>query len=213
SLDNFYAFFTALFAEIICLIAAGAILADKPQGYIQRCAIGMFGFMLFGVALAHLGYLANDKLFRPMILLVLLSVELNDVFAFCAGKLLGHRKLIPHTSPNKTIAGSLGAIIGTSVVVYFFGRQIFAGTVLQHPGHLLALGIMISVVGQLGDLMLSSVKRDLSIKDMSDLIPGHGGLLDRFDSLILVGPAVFHYVNYFHGIGTGEQTRIFSGTL
>ena len=69
-----------------------------------------------------------------------------------------------------------------------------------------------SILGQLGDLMLSSVKRDLGIKDMGHSIPGHGGLLDRFDSLLLVAPAVFHFVGYFvgFGIGIGDEVRIFS---
>lgn len=69
----------------------------------------------------------------------------------------------------------------------------------------------ICVGGQLGDLMLSSIKRDLGIKDMGTLIPGHGGLLDRFDSLLLVAPAVFHYVRYFIGIGLDQPARILSG--
>jgi phosphatidate cytidylyltransferase len=64
------------------------------------------------------------------------------------------------------------------------------------------MGALLSFTGQLGDLVISSVKRDLGIKDMAATIPGHGGLLDRFDSLLFVGPALFHYVNYFVGIGS-----------
>jgi phosphatidate cytidylyltransferase len=73
------------------------------------------------------------------------------------------------------------------------------------------LGIIVSVVGQFGDLMLSSIKRDLGLKDTAKLIPGHGGLLDRFDGLILVAPAVFHYVSYFVDFTAGQPQRIFSG--
>lgn len=72
---------------------------------------------------------------------------------------------------------------------------------MDAPLPLLGLGLIVSVVGQLGDLMRSSIKRDLGVKDLGQTIPGHGGLLDRFDSLILVAPAVFHYVHYIVGLG------------
>lgn len=209
--DHWYGFFVALFPLTVGAIAAVAILADRPQGYIQRCALGALGFMLFGGGLGHLGYLANDANYRPIVLLTLLAVELNDVFAYCSGKTFGRRKLAPHTSPNKTIGGALGAVVLTTLLVVWIGRYAFAGTPLAALGHLIALGAMISIVGQLGDLVLSSVKRDLGIKDMGAAIPGHGGLLDRFDSLILVAPAVFHYVNYFAGVGLDQTPRWFLG--
>ena len=75
---------------------------------------------------------------------------------------------------------------------------------------LIGLGLIVSIAGQFGDLMLSSIKRDIGIKDMGATIPGHGGFLDRFDSLLLVSPAVFHYVAYFRGFGLDQPTRIFS---
>ena len=79
--------------------------------------------------------------------------------------------------------------------------------------HLVMLGALLSVLGQCGDLVVSSIKRDLGIKDMSSVIPGHGGLLDRFDSLLLVAPVIFHYINYFKtdGIGGDQAVRILSG--
>lgn len=209
--DHWYGFFVALFPLTVCTIAAVAILADQPQGYLQRCALAGLGFMLFGAALGHLGYLANDANYRPMALLILLAVELNDVFAYCSGKTFGKRKLAPRTSPNKTIGGALGAVVLTTLLVFALGRVVFAGTPMATPVHLIALGAMISIVGQLGDLMLSGVKRDLGVKDMGDAIPGHGGLLDRFDSLILVAPAAFHYIHYVSGIGLDQRPCWFVG--
>jgi phosphatidate cytidylyltransferase len=195
----------------ICLTIAAALIPDEPKGYIQRVALGIFAYMLIGVGLGHLGYFANDSNFRPMILLILLSVEFNDVFAFLSGKLFGRRKLAPNTSPNKTLAGALGALLLTTGLVVVLGRFVFAGTVLTQPLHLVVLGILVSVAGQLGDLTLSAIKRDLGVKDMAATLPGHGGLLDRFDSLLLVAPAVFHYVAYFNGVGVGQVTRIITG--
>jgi phosphatidate cytidylyltransferase len=188
-----------------------AILRDQPQGYIQRVALGVLGFALFGSCLGHLGYLGNDRNYRPMVILVFLSVELNDVFAFVAGKTLGNRKLLPNTSPKKTIAGAVGALVLTTLLVMGVGPFVFQGTVLASPIHTAILGVLVSIIGQFGDLMLSSIKRDLGIKDMAATIPGHGGLLDRFDSVILVAPAVFHYINYFVGVGTDTAPHVLTG--
>ena len=209
--DHWYHFFVALVPLTVILIAAAGILRDQPRGYIQRVALGTLGFLLFGACLGHLGYMANDSDYRPIIATILMCVEMNDVFAFVVGRLLGKRKLAPNTSPNKTVAGALGALVLTTVLFFFVGHELFRGTPLDHPVHLVALGLIISIAGQLGDLMLSSIKRDLGIKDLGVTIPGHGGLLDRFDSLILVAPAFYHYVGYFLGFGLDQQTRIVTG--
>ena len=137
-------------------------------------------------------------------------MELNDIFAYICGHLFGHRKFVPNTSPNKTVGGALGAIALTTPLVAIGAHFVWSGTALDTPVRLLGLGIIVSMVGQFGDLMLSSIKRDLGLKDTSKLIPGHGGILDRFDSLILVAPAVFHYVNYFVGFAVGQPQQIFS---
>ena len=210
-LDNWYRLFVALFPLTVALIAIGGLIADQPKGYIQRVGLGVLGFALFGSALGNLGYMANDWNYRPILLLILCSVELNDIFAYICGHLFGHRKFVPNTSPNKTVGGALGALVLTTPLVAVIAHFIWRETALDSAIRLVGLGIIISVVGQFGDLMLSSIKRDLGLKDTAKLIPGHGGLLDRFDSLILVAPAVFHYVNYFVGFAAGQPERIFTG--
>lgn len=210
-LDHWYGFFVALPALGTIWIAAFAILIDRPHGYIQRVGLGCLSFLLFGVCLGHLGYLANDARFRSLILLLLLSVSLNDVFAYLSGKAFGRRKLLPSTSPNKTIGGSVGAVVGTTLLVTLLGSLVFAGTAMATLPKLIGLGVIISVAGQLGDLVISSIKRDLGLKDMGTALPGHGGLLDRFDSLLLVAPAFFHYVGFFMGIGLDQPMRIITG--
>jgi len=210
-LDNWYRLFVALFPLTVALIAIGGLIADQPKGYIQRVGLGVLGFALFGSALGNLGYMANDWNYRPMLLLILCSVELNDIFAYICGHLFGHRKFVPNTSPNKTVGGALGALVLTTPLVAIIAHFIWRDPALDSAIRLIGLGIIISVVGQFGDLMLSSIKRDLGLKDTAKLIPGHGGLLDRFDSLILVAPAVFHYVNYFVGFAAGQPERIFTG--
>jgi phosphatidate cytidylyltransferase len=209
--DHWYGFFVAITPLAVALIAICSIPADRPGGYIQRVGLAVFAFLLFGTALGHLSYMANDWHYRPLILLVLLAVGLNDVFAFCVGKTLGGPKLLPHTSPNKTVSGAVGALVLTTIVVVLLSGPIFVGTRLEALHHRIALGVLISVFGQLGDLMLSSIKRDLGIKDVGAVIPGHGGILDRTNSLLLVAPAVFHYVGYFRGFGLDQPVRIISG--
>jgi phosphatidate cytidylyltransferase len=210
-LDNWYLMFVALFPLAIGGIASLAILQDRPKGYIQRVALGTFAFVLFGSCLGHLGFLANDTDYRPRLIFVLAAVGLNDVGAFVTGRLIGGRKLCVNTSPNKTVAGAVGALILSILFVVLAGRVVFAGTDLAGWGRLILFGLALSVSCQFGDLMLSSIKRDLGLKDMDALIPGHGGLLDRFDSLILVAPVAFHVINYFAGVGVGQQICIFSG--
>ncbi len=211
ALDHWYGFFVALWPLTVSLLAVASIPLDRPAGYIQRVGLAVFGYMLFGAGLAHLGYMANDPGYRPIVLLLLTAVALNDVAAFTAGKLLGGPKLLPATSPNKTLSGALGAVVVTTTVVVLVGRSLFEGTPMAALHWLVPFGVLVSVAGQAGDLMLSSIKRDIGIKDMGVVLPGHGGVLDRFNSLLLVSPAVFHVIGYFVGFGLNEPVRLMTG--
>jgi phosphatidate cytidylyltransferase len=206
--DNWYGLFVAITPLLIALMAAIAVCADRPQGYIQRVALGAFAFLLFGVCFGHLGYFANDTRFRSLLLWLIVCVELNDVFAYIVGKTLGRARLAPNTSPNKTVAGAIGALILTTALAAGLGAVVFDGTAVKTPLKLVLLGVILSVAGQLGDLTLSSIKRDLGIKDWAATFPGHGGLLDRCNSLLFAAPAVFHYINYYQGIGLDQAPRI-----
>lgn len=210
ALDHWYGFFVALWTLTVSLLCVASIPLDRPGGYIQRTGLAVFGYMLFGAGLAHLGYMANDANYRPVVLLLLTAVALNDVAAFTCGKLIGGPKLLPATSPNKTISGALGAVVITGGVVALVGHAIFAGTPMGAWHWLILFGVLVSVAGQAGDLMLSSIKRDIGIKDMGVVLPGHGGILDRFNSLLLVAPAAFHFIGYFVGFGLDQPVRIFT---
>jgi len=209
--DHWYGFFVAVPPLTMVLLAIVAILRDEPHGYTQRVSLGVISFLLFGHCIGHLGYIANDADFRPIIMLIILTVELNDVFAYITGKTFGRRKITPRTSPNKTLGGALGALLLTTALVSAVGHFVFAGSALDTPANLIGLGLLVSVAGQFGDLMVSSIKRDIGIKDMGVAIPGHGGLLDRFDSMLLVAPAVFYYIEFFREFGIGQPVRIFTG--
>ena len=107
SLDKWYHLFVALTPIVIVVIAAVSTSLDQPHGYIQRMALASLSFLLFGTCLGHLGYLANSSYYRSLLLLLIFSVQMNDVFAYVVGKSIGGPKLAPRTSPNKTISGSL----------------------------------------------------------------------------------------------------------
>ena len=211
SLDHWYGFFVAIPSLTIALMSVVSIPSDQPAGYIQRTGLGVFGFMLFGSGLAHLGYMANDLNYRPIVLTLLLCVALNDVLAFTVGKLIGGPRLLPVTSPGKTVSGAVGALVLVTPLVAWLGHRIFDGTPMDQTWLLLTLGALVSVAAQAGDLMLSSIKRDLGIKDMGVALPGHGGILDRYNSLLLVAPATFHLIGYYVGFGLDQPTRLITG--
>jgi phosphatidate cytidylyltransferase len=211
ALDHWYGFFVAIPSLTIALLSVVSIPHDHPAGYIQRTGLGVFAFMLFGSGLAHLGYMANDLNYRPIVLMLLLCVALNDVLAFTVGKILGGPKLIPHTSPGKTVSGAVGALVLIAPLVAFLGHTIFLGTPMDRVWLLLVMGALLSAAAQAGDLVLSSIKRDLGIKDMGVVLPGHGGILDRYNSLLLVAPVMFHLIGYFVGFGLNEPVRLITG--
>ncbi len=212
SLDNYSRLYLACGPLGVALVVAGTIGTDRPSGFVQRTALGLFGFLLCCFSLGYLGQIAAAPNYRPILLLLLVAVSLNDVFAYLCGKLVGGPKWLPNTSPGKTYAGAVGALVLTTAFVAGVGRFVFAGSPLDHWGRLLTLGLVVSGLGQLGDLVLSSIKRDVGVKDVGRLIPGHGGLLDRFDSLVLVPPAVYHYLALYLGpLGGDQPVRVLTG--
>ena len=208
ALDHWYGFFVALGPLIVVAIAAVSLPKDQPEGYIQRTALGIFGFVFFGVALGHFGYMANDTLYRPIVILMLFAVALSDITAYIGGKIIGGPKLVPATSPGKTVSGAITGFVMSAVFTWFVGQHVFAGTAMDTTLRLLGLAVLIGIAAPAGDLMMSAIKRDVGIKDAGGAIPGHGGFVDRFDSLLLVAPAAFHYIGTFIGFGLDQKVRL-----
>ncbi len=128
----------------------------------------------------------------PLLFLILLT-EFNDVAQFTWGKLLGRHKIMPTVSPNKTVQGFLGGLVSTTALAAIAGPYLTPMPLAWSA----AAGFFIAATGFLGDVTISAFKRDLGVKDTSALIPGHGGILDRVDSLIYAAPAFFHFYNFF----------------
>ncbi len=193
---GWYGLFIVLPVYVVATILLVPILRNRAKGQLRAVALAILGFVYFGWMFSHLGFLVNSPHAYGYLLFLIFAVEINDVAAFTFGKLFGGRKLREDISPNKTVAGSLGAI-GVSLTVPWMLSFSF-----DHfePLHLVLTGLIVGIGGQLGDLVISFIKRDIGIKDMGALIPGHGGILDRVDSMIFVAPLFFHMVRWFHGL-------------
>jgi phosphatidate cytidylyltransferase len=190
-------------------IVAGGLCGDRPSGYLQRVALGTLSFLLFGVCLSHLGFLSDQGNAKRVVLWLLLCISLNDVAAYLCGTLWGERKLCPNISPNKSVSGALGAVIFTSIFAALVG-WLMALSIGPVPV-LLAAGALCSICGTLGDLVISSVKRDVGIKDMSAALPGHGGILDRFDSLLLAAPCLYYFILWTHKFDLSPEALLALG--
>lgn len=211
NLDHWPGLIGGLIAIVPMVICVTSILRDTPKGYIQRCALGAAAFMLFGVALGRLGTIACDADYRAILVLTIFLCQISDVAAYCFGKALGKRKLLPNTSPGKTLAGHVGALVTVTTLGLFLWPLVFQTGPLNAWPHALALGLIVALCAQLGDLLTGSIKRDVGIKDMGNILPGHGGVLDRCNSLLLAAPAVYHFVLFFRGVGGDMPVRLFTG--
>ena len=174
-------------------------LADPAGFWGEAAAVLHWAVMLTVFGVSHIPYLmaleptnALAGNIGPVIFLIF-TTELNDVSQYVWGKMLGRHKIIPKVSPNKTWEGFLG---GVATITLCSGWVAPMLTPLS-PRQGLIVGMIIAVGGFIGDVAISSVKRDLHIKDSSQLIPGHGGILDRMDSLFYTAPLFFHFTRYF----------------
>ncbi|MEM0984176.1 MAG: phosphatidate cytidylyltransferase [Planctomycetota bacterium] len=209
ALDNRFALFAATPMTSAILISVSAVIRDQPNGYLQRVAVGVFGLMLVGAGPAHLSMFTIDERFRSILLVVLTSVAVSDVSAYIVGRACGRKKLAPNTSPGKTVAGSIGSLVITASYAAV-NAWIIWDNGLGIVGSL-GFGVLVAGAAQIGDLVMSSIKRDIGIKDFGTLLPGHGGLLDRVDSLLLAAPVAFYYIAYLVGVGNGAAERVLTG--
>lgn len=133
-----------------------------------------------------------DQSSAPILVwIIVLGALGTDIFAYFAGVFLGKHKLCPKISPKKTIEGSAGGVLGSVVLCGAFGL-VFAPDLAPHC---FVLGALCGIFSQFGDLTASIFKRKMGIKDYGNLIPGHGGILDRFDSVLFTAPLVFYYIH------------------
>ncbi len=193
---GWYGLFVAVPVFAIALILLIPILRNRARGEMQRMSLAIVGFVYVGWMLGHLGFLANATNAYGYICYIIFATELSDVAAFTFGRLVGRHPFRSEISPNKTWEGALGAL-GVSMILPWLLRFSFP---FFGPWQLILTGLIIGIGGQLGDLSISVIKRDIGTKDIGAAIPGHGGILDRVDSLIYVAPLFMHMAGYYYGL-------------
>jgi phosphatidate cytidylyltransferase len=168
------------------------ILLRDPKDFVRKSTAAAFAIFYLAFLGGFILLLAHDKdgLVRIFTLVVLVSC--NDTFAYLFGVLIGKHPLAPQISPKKTWEGLIGSVIATTI-----GSALVFEFALDHNWWIgAAIGLGAVVTATCGDLIESAVKRDLSIKDMGTILPGHGGILDRIDSVLFTGPAVWFALEF-----------------
>ncbi|MGL4772576.1 MAG: phosphatidate cytidylyltransferase [Clostridium sp.] len=190
-----YLMYLVVFATFILLIIP---VVNLKYNFID-VAVTLLGFLYVGVMLSFM-YLVNIKDGGVyLVWLIFIGSWLTDTTAYYVGKKFGKTKLCPEVSPKKTVEGSLGGMIGATIGCGVFGIIVSTYTPVAVI-HFFLIGALCGAISQFGDLVASSVKRYVGIKDYSNLIPGHGGILDRFDSIVFSGIVVFYYLTFIVGI-------------
>lgn len=200
--DNWYGMFAILIPVYAFLILpAVAALAGDTDLFLERMAKTQWGLMVTVFCLSHVaalllldipGYRGQNAL---LIFYLVLIAQLSDVFQYVFGKLFGKRKVAPVVSPSKTVEGLLGGGLAATAA----GAAMYWITPFS-PVQALAMSLAIVAMGFLGGLALSAAKRSLGVKDWGSMIEGHGGMLDRVDSLCFAAPIFFHLTRYYFSV-------------
>ena len=164
------------------MVAVGVLFAGQDA---PRAAAGTFSMVYIGVPLGLL-VMVHDGFGWQATLFLIAAVVVSDSMQYYTGRMFGRRPLAPTVSPKKTIEGALGGVVCGAIFTTVAGSYVFKGVGLVP---LAVLGVVIVVLGIIGDLFESRLKRQAGVKDSSDLIPGHGGVLDRIDALLFAIPA------------------------
>lgn len=200
--NNLYGMFIMFIPVwVFFLLPFRIVLSKQNEGFLSSVSVISWGLMITVFAISHAAMLMQfpKDILNPaggvgLILFLVILNQGNDVAQYVWGKLFGKRKIIPEVSPNKTWEGFLGGLITTTILAVLIHGFL---TPFSIP-FAAFIGVLLAVAGFVGDVVFSALKRDLKIKDAGSLIPGHGGILDRIDSLSLSAPLFFHIVRYFY---------------
>lgn len=191
--DNYFNIFVAIF--LVVLLIYTVVCHDETNAI--EGMTGFFGFFYAFFLLSHIYLIREYTYGQYLIWLVFSSAFGTDTGAYFVGIKFGKHKLIPSLSPKKTIEGAVGGVVTSTILALIYGALIQGFVVFEGVNLMLLCGLIGffgSFLAQIGDLAASAMKRMAGIKDFGKLIPGHGGVLDRFDSVILTAPAVYYFM-------------------
>ena len=198
--DRYGMFIIFIPVYLFLLLPIRLVLARETAGFVASASQLQWGLMAFVFGLSHLAFLLNFPRLahtpadgRTLLIFVVFVAEISDVLQYVWVKMIGGPKVIPSVSPNKTWAGFLGGA-ASAVAVSLLLRFLTPFSV----GETVVVSLLITLAGFFGGAVMSAVKRDFGVKEFGRLIPGHGGIVDRIDSLCYAGPLFFHFVRYFH---------------
>lgn len=184
---------TVLFVMALLIFS---VLGHKEIHFHDVCA-SLFLVIYSVLFLMPLSIMRHQENGLALVFLAFIGAWLPDTAAYFAGSLFGRRKLIEEISPNKTVAGAIGAVVGAVISFLIYGAILSSMGFAVQFARLVVLSLICGVIAQFGDLSASVMKRAYKAKDFGKLIPGHGGLVDRVDSLIFVTPVVYYFITYF----------------
>ncbi len=181
---------------VMLLVSARMVLIGETRDFLRAVGTIQWGVMLMVFAISHVPFLL---MLWPvggaaLVLYLVMLTQLNDVAQYLWGKSLGQRRVVPTVSPNKTVAGLVGGIATTTLLAVLLAPVL---TPLDRADSI-AAGLLIGAGGFLGDTTIGALKRDLGVKDAGTMIAGHGGVLDRINSLIYTAPLFFHFLRFYY---------------
>lgn len=195
-----YTGITDFWLVFVVIVMLAAYVLTYPKYHVKNIALCLLAVLYAGVLVSYL-YQTRCMIYGNwFVWLILIGASGSDTFAYLVGKLIGKHHF-SELSPKKTVEGCVGGVLGAALLagIYSFFLPQGAAQMFQWDIHVVfvCIGVLCSVVSQMGDLVASAMKRNYGIKDYSSLIPGHGGILDRFDSILFVSPLVYYLLFWF----------------
>ena len=188
---NYFNIFISVF---ICVLLIYSVIFHGTNS-ITDTVLTFFGFFYVCFIVTHIDLIRNFNYGKYFVWLIFICAWGSDTGAYFVGMKYGKTKLIPTLSPKKTVEGAIGGVVTAGILAFVYGLIIYKGFGFGSVSNMYiypVIGVVGSILAQIGDLAASAMKRSVDIKDFGNLIPGHGGILDRFDSVILTAPAVYY---------------------